>query len=134
MDIPAVTPEQVFGFAAVVIVPAIVDILRVGIFQIALRLNWQYLAELTTHSKFGVYTTMIVCLGVGLILSLWLDVAEPTWQSIAVNSFAILGVSQGLYKLGYEKSDTRKTVTSVMDKIGVQSVEIDTPDDQVAVG
>lgn len=134
MDIIPVTEEQVMIFLSVTAVPAIVDIIRVGVFQLAMRLKLQWLADITTHSKFGLITTMVVCGLIGLAIAFWTGVAEPTIQSVSQNGLMILGISQLLYKGAYEKSDIRKMITSVTDKIGPKSDDVDSDSDQVAVG
>lgn len=120
-EVIPVTADQVLAFVAVTMVPAVVDVLRVGTFQIAMRFEWKWLADLTATSRFGIAITMFTSLVAGLFLSIWLGSVEPTVESIGANSLMILGWANVLYKLGYEKSDTRKTLVTQLDRIGPES-------------
>lgn len=129
MEVIPVTPEQVLTFVAVTGVPAIVDVLRVGIFQLAMRFNWKWLSDLTATSRFGIAMTMLVSLVAGLFLAIWLGGVEPTIPAIGANALAILGWATAIYKGGYEKSAIRKAIVTVVDKIGGQAEESDTDAD-----
>jgi hypothetical protein len=129
MDILPVTPEQVLAFVAVTAVPAIVDVLRVGLAQLAVRFNWQWLNNLVSGSKFGIVTTMLVSLVAGLSLAIWLGGVEPTLPAIGRNALAILGWATAIYKGGYEKSEVRKVIVTAVDKIGGQIEGTDTDTD-----
>jgi hypothetical protein len=125
MEIIPVTSEQVLAFVAVTLVPAIVDILRVGIFQISANIGWDWLTKLAASSKFGIGMTMTISLLAGVILAVWLGGIEPTINSIVNNSLVILGWATAVYKGGYEKSNIRKAIVTVVDKIGIKSENID---------
>lgn len=120
MDVIPVSQEQVLSFISTMLVPAVVDVVRVGAYQIALRLKQQKLSQVIAGSKFGLFTTMFASLLFGVLLYAWFGQGDITLQGITQNSLIILGWSQLVYKGVYEKSELRKSIVSVVDKIGVQ--------------
>lgn len=134
MEVTAVSQEEILSFISLTLVPILVDVLRVGTFQILMRLKMYDFANATTGSKFGLLSTLIVSGVFGLFVSIWFGLTDPTFASIAENSFIVLGVSQVIYKGVYEKSDVRKSVVGLLDKIGPTSEQIDTPETETTVG
>lgn len=135
MDILPVTPDQIIQFVGITLIPIIVDAIRVGVFQLAMRYKWQFVADLTSHPKFGIVVTYVTCLVFGAGLAIWLGGVAPTIENLSETSLAILGWATLLYKFfGYEKSEVRKSVTRVADKIGPKSEEIDTQETEITVG
>lgn len=131
----AVTPEQVIQFLGLNLIPMIIDMQRVALFQISLNFKWEAVADAVASSRFGIFLTYFNCFFVGGALAVWFGGVEPTLQSLFTNSLVVLGYSTALYKFaGYEKSDLRKNLTSFVDQIGPSTEENDAQQTEVTVG
>lgn len=126
IDIPNITIEQVFGFASAVVVPAIVDIIRVGTFQLSLRFNLSWLTDITNSKRFALLVTLFSSLLVSVFIGSWFGLFELTIDSLRDNTLVIFGLSQIIYKgIGYESSEVRKTLTRMLDKLNPEHEQID---------
>lgn len=124
-DIPTVTEAEVLQVLVVFVVPVLIDIIRVGTYQIASRFKLYELADLTAGSRFGVFTTIAASAVVALVYGAlfgYLDAA-----TLGENTLKLIGISQVVYKLYYEKSGARVKLTQIIDLIGPKSNEVDGP-------
>lgn len=127
------TAEQLRNLAlAGVTAPRIIDILRVGTYNIVLRLNERFhnfpiKPNDLAGSMAGKIFTYIVVLAYALIFTISFGMLQKgDLGEVLITAYSFYLISQVIYNnLGYEKSEERKAITRTVDIIGPSSDQVD---------